>query len=514
MRAPVTIRQLGAIKAQTDTEAVAAVEALLWPKGPVCTKCNAVNQANRISRYNSAWASVFRCKVCRASFSTKMGTVFQGKTNNSWLQITRMCAAYNPDVSPGILAVAAGYGMGVQRARTFSYLLRRAHDAGTIWDVAALKLLAQKDYAAREPNKPDYNRRYRALLREGKREPAPSETAEYKRAAKAEQRERIRNGERPQVPSRTPEARAARRRAREIAQEEPHRPYTPRTPMYWDKPMAEDDDKKAAQEKRFEEAEAKRAADPDAYSPAEAERRFNALLKAALHTRPVNLKAMSKEERKAHLASLPTTKQIANMPVEKMEAIANAKAARDLGAPIITGPDGGRLSDLMQEAIVSLGGEVDEKGHGSFPVRLSPAEREAARAERARAISAAPGPAKTYSKLSEEERRAIDLFDKSKIKVAPTRNRRQPLKHEKKPAPKRNPEGHSKAEEAVAFCVEVGLSIPEACERTGAHPRMVQEKLKEMRDAGQPLGLYTEQAAARARSASQKKRWKKIKENE
>ncbi|MEA2983761.1 MAG: hypothetical protein QOD94_15, partial [Alphaproteobacteria bacterium] len=65
---------VNAPKFQTDEEARAFLEQVLWPEGPVCPHCGVVNHAYPVKR-----AGVYRCaeKLCRKDFTVTMNTVME-----------------------------------------------------------------------------------------------------------------------------------------------------------------------------------------------------------------------------------------------------------------------------------------------------------------------------------------------------------------------------------------------------------------------------------------------------
>ena len=84
---------LNAPKFQTDEEARAFLEQVLWPEGPVCPHCGVLNHA-----YPTKRAGVYRCaeKLCRKDFTVTMKTVMERShiALHKWLQgFQLMCAS-------------------------------------------------------------------------------------------------------------------------------------------------------------------------------------------------------------------------------------------------------------------------------------------------------------------------------------------------------------------------------------------------------------------------------------
>jgi hypothetical protein len=440
MRPAVTVAQLAAIVAATDSEAVAAVERLLWPAGPVCVKCGGVNNAYRISRPTSEWAAVYRCadRNCRASFSTKMGTIFQGATNLTWSQIIRMCqACLGPQPSLGKLALAGGITARV--AARWWHSIPSAIKRGTIWNEPMLELLLERGAAELRTV-----RREKAAHLEANKERLAAAAA-AKREARVVGLKCKCGGEEfwtlhaESIAKRRPTFRckACQRdityRGQQVSFSAPPAPPAPparkRDTFYWDemrpnKKKAGRPKKAAAltreQVKKIDKIDADaeiakdQVANPDDYfPPEEAARRFAALLKAARFTKPVTQERLAEMNRSGELP------RIEEMTTEQMEAVADTK-------------------------------------------------EEAAR-----------------SRMTPEQRAAIDAY-KGEVKVVPTkgdgRRGKRPLS-----------EKAQKSLEAVVLCTTLGFSAKEAAAKIpGASEHLVEQELQRMRSAGESMGLASE----------------------
>jgi transposase-like protein len=70
-----------------EPAAVAKLESIIWPNGPVCVHCG---DANRIGRLNgkSTKTGTLKCYACRKKFSATVGTVFEDShvPVHQWLQ--------------------------------------------------------------------------------------------------------------------------------------------------------------------------------------------------------------------------------------------------------------------------------------------------------------------------------------------------------------------------------------------------------------------------------------------
>jgi transposase-like protein len=67
--------------------AVAKLESIIWPNGPVCVHCG---EANRVGRLNgkSTKIGTLKCYACKKKFSATVGTVFEDShvPVHQWLQ--------------------------------------------------------------------------------------------------------------------------------------------------------------------------------------------------------------------------------------------------------------------------------------------------------------------------------------------------------------------------------------------------------------------------------------------
>ncbi len=70
------------------------VESILWPQGPVCPKCGAVDSAYEL-KGKRARPGLRRCKACKKDFTVKVGTVFEASHVSMchWLQATYLICA-------------------------------------------------------------------------------------------------------------------------------------------------------------------------------------------------------------------------------------------------------------------------------------------------------------------------------------------------------------------------------------------------------------------------------------
>ena len=109
------------------------VESILWPKGPVCPKCGAVDDAYEL-KGKRARPGLRRCKECKKDFTVKVGTVFEASHVSMchWLQATYlMCAS-----KKGFSAHQLHRTLGVTY-KTAWFMFHRLREAMRSGDLAA-----------------------------------------------------------------------------------------------------------------------------------------------------------------------------------------------------------------------------------------------------------------------------------------------------------------------------------------------------------------------------------------
>ncbi len=101
----------------------AHLEAVRWPKGPVCPKCGSVNDAHLVGR-----AHYRRCNACRAKFKATHGTPLEGThlPLRTWFTALHLVAAAST-ASKGISSVklAGHLGIGQKTAWFLGQRIRR-----------------------------------------------------------------------------------------------------------------------------------------------------------------------------------------------------------------------------------------------------------------------------------------------------------------------------------------------------------------------------------------------------
>ncbi|MGH9640919.1 MAG: IS1595 family transposase [Terriglobales bacterium] len=83
-----------------ETAAREHLEALLWPKGPVCPHCGVVGNAVALNG-KSTRPGVYKCRDCRKPFSVTVGTVFERSKIplSRWLLATHLVVSSKKGIS-------------------------------------------------------------------------------------------------------------------------------------------------------------------------------------------------------------------------------------------------------------------------------------------------------------------------------------------------------------------------------------------------------------------------------
>jgi transposase-like protein len=123
--------KLSAIHFHNEEAAYAYVEALLWPRGPVCPHCGS---ATRISKMNgkSTRIGLYKCYVCRKPFTVKIGTIFEDShiPMRVWVQAIYLMAASKKGISSNQLHRTLG--VSLKSAWYLSHRIREAMRSGDL----------------------------------------------------------------------------------------------------------------------------------------------------------------------------------------------------------------------------------------------------------------------------------------------------------------------------------------------------------------------------------------------
>jgi transposase-like protein len=81
-----------------EAAAVARLEAIVWPKGPVCPHCGGVD---RITPVKGGRIGLRRCGQCKGQFTCKVGTVFEDSKVplHKWFQAAHLLASSKKGIS-------------------------------------------------------------------------------------------------------------------------------------------------------------------------------------------------------------------------------------------------------------------------------------------------------------------------------------------------------------------------------------------------------------------------------
>src|ERR1700688_1928044 len=71
-----------------DNVAREAIEALMWPNGPVCPHCGSLEKLGKVEG-TSARAGLYYCGECKSQFTVTVGTIFE----RSKIPLSKWCAA-------------------------------------------------------------------------------------------------------------------------------------------------------------------------------------------------------------------------------------------------------------------------------------------------------------------------------------------------------------------------------------------------------------------------------------
>lgn len=83
-----------------EAAAFVELEAILWPSGPVCPRCNGTARITRVNG-KTARAGLRRCGPCKRQFTVTVGTVFESShvPLNQWLQAAYLMCSSKKGIS-------------------------------------------------------------------------------------------------------------------------------------------------------------------------------------------------------------------------------------------------------------------------------------------------------------------------------------------------------------------------------------------------------------------------------
>lgn len=114
-----------------EQSAYDVVEAVLWPKGPVCPHCG---EEKRNSRMEGASTRIgtYKCYACRKKFTVKIGTIFEDShiPMRFWLQAIFLMSSSKKGISSNQLHRT--FGISLRSAWFMSHRLREAMRSGSL----------------------------------------------------------------------------------------------------------------------------------------------------------------------------------------------------------------------------------------------------------------------------------------------------------------------------------------------------------------------------------------------
>src|SRR6185503_3859493 len=140
-----------------EAAAFAALEAILWPKGPVCPHCGATDRINRLEGVKDKAGRVrlglHKCYHCRGQFTVRKNTVFESShlKLHQWFQAAFLMCSSKKGVSSNQLHRTLGCTL--KTAWFVSHRLREAMSAGFIapFGVGHTPVEADETFIGRKP---------------------------------------------------------------------------------------------------------------------------------------------------------------------------------------------------------------------------------------------------------------------------------------------------------------------------------------------------------------------------
>lgn len=119
-----------------EAAAFAALEAILWPDGPTCPHCGAVDRINRLEgvkdKKGRERLGLWKCYHCRGQFTVRKGTVFEAShlKLHQWFQAAYLMCASKKGVSSNQLHRTLG--VTLKTAWFVSHRIREAMRQGNL----------------------------------------------------------------------------------------------------------------------------------------------------------------------------------------------------------------------------------------------------------------------------------------------------------------------------------------------------------------------------------------------
>jgi transposase-like protein len=145
---------LNKVSALTEDEARETIERILWPNGPVCAHCGAIENVTRLQG-EAHRAGLFQCNNCHEQFTVTVGTIFEDShlPLRKWLMaFALLCSA-----KKGISALQLQRELDLGSYRTAWHLAHRIRYAMSKEPLAGLlkgTVEADETYVGGKPRKP------------------------------------------------------------------------------------------------------------------------------------------------------------------------------------------------------------------------------------------------------------------------------------------------------------------------------------------------------------------------
>ncbi len=108
------------------------VEAMIWPKGPVCPHCKAAGERISKMKGKSTRIGTYKCYTCRKPFTVKIGTIFEAShiPLRIWLQAIFLLSSSKKGISSNQLHRALG--VTLKSAWFMAHRIREAMRSGSL----------------------------------------------------------------------------------------------------------------------------------------------------------------------------------------------------------------------------------------------------------------------------------------------------------------------------------------------------------------------------------------------
>lgn len=146
-----------------EAAAIARLEAIVWPEGPVCPHCGGVE---RITPVKGGRIGLKRCGQCKKQFTCKVGTVFEDSKVpvHKWFQAAHLLASSKKGISAHQLHRTLG--VTYKTAWFMAHRLREAMRSGDLTPMGGLGQVVEADETFfGQSSKPRKNARGPAHLR-------------------------------------------------------------------------------------------------------------------------------------------------------------------------------------------------------------------------------------------------------------------------------------------------------------------------------------------------------------